>query len=188
MRPARRGSPDLPSADPAPGNDEPVSRWQRPHRPDIGMVVAAALLGFGALFALAVTVALLTLGGGSPGPTILAVYAFVAVVLVAGWRFFQVGVYVSGTALRIRHLLRTRTLPWSDIDEVLSRPARLWGRATLRQAIWVVPRGQDPVEIPVQLADDTAARGMRKKGARVLGPIEYQETLQLLRRRTAAGR
>jgi hypothetical protein len=152
------------------------------------MVVTAALLGFGGLFALAVTIALVTVGGGSPWPTILAVYAFVAVVLIVAWRFFRVGVYVSGRALRIRHLLRTRTLAWADIDEVQSRPARLWGRATLRQAIWVVPRGRDPVEIPVQLGRDDAARGVRKKGARVLGPIEYQETLALLRRRTAAAR
>ena len=152
------------------------------------MVVTAALLAFAALFALAVTTALVTLGGGSPWVTILAVYAFVAVVLIGAWRFFRVGVYVSGTALRIRRVLRTRTLPWADIDEVRSSPARWWGRTTLRQAIWVVPRGREPVETPVQLADESAARGVRKKGARVLGPIEYQETLRLLRRRTAAAR
>ena len=149
------------------------------------MVVAGGLLAFGALFALSVTTAVLTVSGGAH-PGIVAVYGFVVVLLLVGWRVFRVGVYVSDSALRIRHLLRTRTLRWSEIDQVTSRPARMLGRATVRHAIWVVPRQGRPVETPVQLEDEVMGPGLRKNSGRRLGPKEYEETLLLLRRRTAA--
>ena len=162
-------------------------RWERPHGPDIGMVVAGALLGFCALFALSLTVALITAGGTvRTWVSAAIVYVFVAAVVLVGWRVYRTGVYVSETAVRLRYLLRTRTLRWSEVDQVTSRPARLWGRDTVRHAIWVLPHGRPPLEAPVQLADELATTGLRKKGARVLGPIQYEETLALLRRRTAA--
>ena len=130
------------------------------------MVVTGALLGFAALFALSVTTAVLTVSGGLH-PGILAVYAFVVVLLLVGWRVYRVGIYVSDGALRIRHLLRTRTLRWSQIDQVASRPARMFGRDTVRHAIWVLPRdGSRPVETPVQLEDEVMGAGLRKNSGR----------------------
>ena len=149
------------------------------------MVVTGGLLGFAALFALSVTTAVLTVSGGTH-PGILGVYAFVVVLLLVGWRVYRVGIYVSDGALRIRHLLRTRTLRWSQIDQVASRPARMFGRDTVRHAIWVLPQDGRPVETPVQLEDEVMGAGLRKNRGRRLGPKEYEETLLLLRRRTAA--
>ena len=151
----------------------------------MGMVVTGGLLGFSALFALSVTTALLTVAGGVH-PLVLAVYGFVALLLLIGWRVYRVGIYVSADALRIRHLLRTRTLRWSQIDQVTSRPALMLGRPTVRHAIWVLPREGRPVETPVQLEDEVTGAGLRKNSGRRLGPEEYEETLLLLRRRTAA--
>ena len=149
------------------------------------MVVTGGMLAFAALFALSVTTAVLTVSGGTH-PGILAVYAFVVALLLVGWRVYRVGIYVSDSALRIRHLLRTRTLRWSQIDQVTSRPARMFGRDTVRHAIWVLPRDGRPVETPVQLEDEVMGAVLRKNSGRRLGPKEYEETLLLLRRRTAA--
>jgi len=149
------------------------------------MVVTGALLAFAALFALSVTTAVLTVSGGAH-PLILAVYGFVVLLLLIGWRVYRVGIYVSDTALRVRHLLRTRTLLWSQIDQVASRLARMFGRATVRHAIWVLPHQGRPLETPVQLEDEVMGAGLRKNSGRRLGPQEYEETLLLLRRKTAA--
>jgi len=149
------------------------------------MVVTGGLLAFAALFALSVTTAVLTVSGGLH-PLILAVYGFVVVLLLVGWRVYRVGIYVSDDALRIRHLLRTRTLRWSQIDQVRSQPARMLGRPTVRHAIWVIPRGGRPFETPVQLEDEVMGPGLRKNSGRRLDPKEYEETMLLLRRRTAA--
>jgi hypothetical protein len=151
----------------------------------MGMVVTAGLLGFAALFALSVTSALLTASGGLH-PLVFAVYGFVLVLAAIGWRMYRVGVYVSDDALRVRHLLRTRTLRWGQIDHVSSQPARMLGRPTVRHAIWVVPRKGQAFETPVQLEDEFMGAGLRKNSGRRLGPAEYEETLLLLRRRTAA--
>ena len=167
------------------GHDENVRRFTRPHKPDMGMVVTGGLLGFAALFALSVTSALLTVSG-SLHPLIFGVYGFVLVLAAIGLRMYRVGVYVSDDALRVRHLLRTRTLRWGAIDHVTSQPARMLGRPTVRHAIWVVPRSGQPFETPIQLEDEFMGAGLRKNSGRRLGPAEYEETLLLLRRRTAA--
>ena len=167
------------------GHYENVRRFVRPHKPDMGMVVTGGLIGFAALFALSVTSALLTVSGGLH-PIVFGVYGFVVVLAAVGWRMFRVGVYVSDEALRVRHLLRTRTLRWRDIDHITSRPARMLGRPTVRHAIWVVPRRGRAFETPVQLEDEVMGAGLRKNSGRRLGPQEYEETMLLLRRRTAA--
>jgi hypothetical protein len=149
------------------------------------MVVAAWLQVFTTIFAVSITAAVLFTPGPGPVLALVVAYGFLALLLVLGWRLLQVGIAVSGRGLRIRRLVRTRTLAWSQIDEVHSRPARRFGRDTHRQAIWVMPRGGAPVETPVQLYGEDI-RGPRARYGRILRPREYADTLQLLRRRAAA--
>lgn len=162
-----------------------VTRWQRPYRPTPGMVIAALLQVFTAIFAVSITAAVLFTAGSGALVALVVAYAFLALLLVVGWRLLRVGLAVSDRGVRIRRLLRTRTLAWSQIDQVHSRPARRFGRETHRQAIWVLPRGGPPVETPVQLYGEDV-RGPRARYGRILSPSEYTDTLHLLRRKAAA--
>jgi Bacterial PH domain len=149
------------------------------------MVIAAWLQVFTAIFAASITAAVLFTAGATPVLALVIAYLFLAVLLTVGFRLLRVGLAVSHRGLRIRRLTVTRTLAWSQIDEVHSRAARRFGQDTHRQAIWIVPRGRAALETPIQLYGDDA-RGPRARYGRVLGAVEYGEILRLLRRRAAA--
>src|SRR3954464_8216172 len=89
--------------------------WVRPYTPGTGRwlvigweAVALALLGWS-------TVEQFGLAG--PGIRILAA-AIATVWVVGGWRIREMGVYVGPRGVRIRGLLRSRTLRWDQIAHV----------------------------------------------------------------------
>ncbi|GAA0815995.1 PH domain-containing protein [Spirilliplanes yamanashiensis] len=89
--------------------------WTRPYTPGTGRWI---VIGWEAvsLAALAWTTADM-FGLVGTGLTVLAA-ALAAVWVVGSWRIVEMGVYVSDHGVRIRGLLRTRTLAWSDIQHI----------------------------------------------------------------------
>jgi hypothetical protein len=106
--------------------------WTRPYTPGTGRwlvigweAVALALLGWTSVQQFDLT---------AHGVRVLAAALALAWVL-GGWRILQMGAYVGEGGLRIRGLLRSRTLRWSDIAHV-----RLH-KATHRVGPWEIESG-----------------------------------------------
>lgn len=144
------------------------------------MVASGILLAAGAAAGVVLTAIVVT--DNRLGPVGPALYGVLILWLVLMWRLYSAGVRVSSEGVQVRQLLRTKTLLWTQVAEVASRPARLWGVNTGRQAIWVVPRDGRPIETPVQ-----CSRGLRpgfyKNNGRVLNPAHYAHTLKLMQDR-----
>ncbi|MCW3845133.1 hypothetical protein ONA70_34205, partial [Micromonospora yasonensis] len=84
-----------------------------------------------------------------PGPIAVAVAVTVAV-LLAAVRFHLVGIYYGERGLLIRHLHRSRLLPWPEVTGFDVRPmAVLFGLEGRQQAAWVLTR-DGAVETPVR--------------------------------------
>jgi hypothetical protein len=106
--------------------------WVRPYTPGAGRwlvigweAVALAVLGW-------TTVPLFDLSGHWVGVTFAAL---AATWLLGAWRIVRMGVYVGGSGVRIRGLLRTRTVRWHDI-------AHIWlHRSSHRVGRWEIPSG-----------------------------------------------
>ncbi|MEU4337772.1 PH domain-containing protein [Micromonospora lupini] len=65
-----------------------------------------------------------------------------ALPLLGVWLTFAVrlhltGIYVNDRGLRLRHVFRTRTFPWSEVTGFEARPALFLGGPTVRDACWV---------------------------------------------------
>jgi hypothetical protein len=95
----------------------------RPYAPGRGrwLVIAWELGGLG--FVGWTTARLFDLG---PRPAAVLAGALALVWLVGSWRILRIGVYVSGYGVRIRGLVDSRTLRWTEIesfalDEVINR-------------------------------------------------------------------
>jgi hypothetical protein len=96
----------------APMNDDD---WVRPYTPGAGrwLVIAWEAVAFGLLGW--ASIGLFGLEGN--GIQILA-SVMAAVWVLGGWRILEMGVYVRPGGLRIRGLLRSRTLSWDEIAHV----------------------------------------------------------------------
>ncbi|MFD7663449.1 hypothetical protein [Streptomyces sp. NPDC059788] len=119
-----------------------ADHWRRPYRPGPGRVGAAAVFLLLASFVL-LSAVIIVAAGALPAA---AVCAGVAVVIIAlALRFLRVGMWVSAHGLRQVELLRTTTLPWSEVAAVrtVQRPVRWLGlpRTVQGQALVVERQG-----------------------------------------------
>ena len=89
--------------------------WERPYTTGTGRRLVIAWEA-GALGLLGWT-SVQHFGLAGHGITILA-GVLTAMWVVGGWRIIEMGVYVGPRGLRIRGLLRTRTMSWEDIAHV----------------------------------------------------------------------
>jgi len=89
--------------------------WVRPYRPGGGrwLIIGWEAVALGLLTW--ATIRQFELAG--PGMRILAC-AFAALWVVGAWRIVEMGAYVGAEGLRIRGLLRSRTLRWQEIASV----------------------------------------------------------------------
>lgn len=123
--------------------------WNRPYSPGTGRwlviaweAVALGLLGW-------TTVEQFGLAG--LGVRILAA-VIAAVWVVGGWRILEMGVYVGPGGLRIRGLLRSRTLGWSEIAHVrLHRHAHKIGGWELQAGMTVLIERRDGTTVNTEL-------------------------------------
>lgn len=110
--------------------------WVRPYSPGTGrwLVIGWEAVAFGLLGWASIGLFELT----GVGVRILALLMAVVWVL-GGWRILEMGVYVSPEALRIRGLLRSRTMRWDEIAHVrLHRHMNKIGRWELQGGMTVL--------------------------------------------------
>jgi hypothetical protein len=149
------------------------------------MVITGVLLAGGAAALVAVTVGVAAGGSWRINPLlgVPAGYGVLACWLLVVWRSHRAGVFVSEHGIRIRHLIRTRTIAWPDVAGIDSKPALLLGTATDRTAIWVRLRGGGSVETPVQRSGTGSGVTVYKMSGQVLNRTAYDKTLHILRSR-----
>jgi hypothetical protein len=84
---------------------------------------------------------------------ILLMGAVLAVLWVAGcWRIMRMGVYVSQRGVRVRGLVRTRTVAWRDIEHVrLHDAAHKIGRLEIPSGMTVLIERRDGVAVQTSL-------------------------------------
>lgn len=123
--------------------------WNRPYSPGTGrwLVIAWEVIALG-LFGWT-TVEQFGLTGH--GVRILAV-VIAAVWVVGGWRILEMGVYLGPDGLRIRGLLRSRTMRWSEIAHVrLHRHSHKIGGWELQAGMTVLIERRDGTTVNTEL-------------------------------------
>ncbi|WP_405978314.1 PH domain-containing protein [Streptomyces sp. NBC_00158] len=129
-------------------------RWRRPYRPGPWRVAGASVLLLLAAFMLLATM-IIAFAGTWTGAGI-ALAASLAVV-GAALRILRSGVWVSPAGLRRVGFFGTRSVAWSQVEDVrkVQQPVRWLGlpRTVQGQALTVAARGK---ELPVLLTDHSA--------------------------------
>ncbi len=123
--------------------------WKRPYTPGSGRwlvigweAVALALLGWS-------TVEQFDLAGA--GVRILAA-AITTIWVVGGWRIREMGVYVGPAGLRVRGLLRSRTMRWEEIAHVrLHRHSHKLGHWEIEAGMTVLIERRDGTMVNTEL-------------------------------------
>ncbi|HEX6683393.1 MAG TPA: hypothetical protein VF062_11385 [Candidatus Limnocylindrales bacterium] len=151
-----------------------MATWRRVDPVGFPRVITGAMLVIGVTFAL-VTTPGVALSGEWLGAAVF--FGFLTLWLGFAWRMHRTGVYVNHEALRLVHILRTRTLPWAEVAEIYSATAMLGARPTSRNAIWVRLRDGSRIESPVQCRADWLGISMHGNAGRVLSPAGFDETL-----------
>ncbi|MGA8117992.1 MAG: PH domain-containing protein, partial [Actinocatenispora sp.] len=142
----------------------------------------SAFIFLGIVLVFAATVAIDDFAGIGQPPDF--VEAVISGGLLAGWgtllwRDFWTGLYASHSALRIRSLFRTRTVPWSGISRIEARPARLLGWDLAQDAIWIVLTTDTDVQTPIQRWDRGAT--FQPQTGVTLQTKQFDRTVQELR-------
>ncbi len=118
-----------------------------------GMVLCTVMLGLGCMVTVLMT-ALLLLGGGTwhvdSVSGALIIYGFLSVYLVSLWRLAWTGIFVRGGEVRVRHRLRTRTVPVTEVTAVEVGPAWRMGLDGDWEALWLRLADGTRYETPVQ--------------------------------------
>ncbi|GAA2566665.1 hypothetical protein GCM10010435_45010 [Winogradskya consettensis] len=123
--------------------------WVRPYSPGPGrwLVIGWEAVAFGLLGW--ASVGLFDLTGA--GVHILAM-VIAAVWVLAGWRILEMGVYVRPAGLRIRGLLRSRTLRWEEIAQVrLHKHTNKVGRWEIHGGMTVLIERRDGSTVNTEL-------------------------------------
>ncbi|MFE9689407.1 hypothetical protein [Micromonospora sp. NPDC005806] len=144
------------------------------------------LAGGGMIVVVSIAVGAGVVGGGLPVRQVAQMAG--AVAAVGAWEFaalrlYLVGVYRDERGLLLRHVHRSRLLPWSEVTGFDVRRARFLGSATVRDAAWVLTR-DGAVEAPVQRRSTLA--GLRKNVGPVLSAADFDLMMARLREAHAA--
>lgn len=109
---------------------------------------------------------------------LLGAGAFLAVWLTFAVRLYLVGIFRNERGLLLRHVHRSRVVPWSEVTGFDVRAARFLGSATVRNAAWVLTRGA-AWETPVQ--QRSRLPGLRKNIGPVLSAADFDLMMASLR-------
>jgi hypothetical protein len=97
--------------------------------------------------------------------------ALAGVTLLLIWRIALIGVSISDTGIKVRHVTRTHIVPWPEVVQIWPGPAREH-RAT---AIWISTAAEH-IETPFWLRDPKARHKHRIK----LRQADFDELLRVL--------
>jgi hypothetical protein len=102
-----------------------TEKWIKPYRPTLAKIFLAVLAIGGSLFIGAIDIVLVTMRfttGATGQPPLAFTVGFSMLWLTFAWRIQRAGVLINKSAIRIRWLTRTRTIPWSDVRRFLWIP------------------------------------------------------------------
>jgi hypothetical protein len=125
------------------------SAWTRPYTSGVGrwIVIGWEAASFAALGW--TSARLFELSGHAV--TVLA-GVLAAVWVLGGWRIVEMGVYVSGHGVRIRGLLRTRTIAWQEIGDIwLHRASHRLGPVEIPSGMTVLIERRDGSTVNTEL-------------------------------------
>lgn len=108
---------------------------------------------------------------------IVGAMAFMGVWLTFAARLHLAGVYVGEPGVRLRHVFRTRTMPWEKVTGFVVRRALFLGEPTIRDACWVLTV-DGAFETPVQRR--SREMGWRKEAGPVLSEADFERLLNRL--------
>ncbi|MFY1614998.1 PH domain-containing protein [Micromonospora sp. WMMD736] len=114
---------------------------------------------------------------GRDGLTMAGALPILGVWLTFAFRMHLTGIYVNDEGLRLRHIVRTRTFRWSEVNGFEARPALFLGEPTVRDACWVRTTG-GAFESAVQRR--SREMGWRKDVGPVLAPDDFARMLARL--------
>ncbi|MFC6023714.1 PH domain-containing protein [Plantactinospora solaniradicis] len=152
--------------------------WERPYGPEGPMLGVAALSILG----------LLPLCGFATAAEhylwwqILVPVLFVALWQLVVWRVGLVGVLAGPGGIKVRHLARTRVIPWPAVRRIWIGPANGFDATT----IWITaatPEGEREIETPLWRSGSRA----RHKNRIRLAPDEFYQVFVLLNAGRQAG-
>jgi hypothetical protein len=129
--------------------------------------------GVAAVMSVGGLVPLLGLVWGGPGWGAAVVVAFVALWETLLWRVVLVGVLVGERGIKIRRVLRTHVVAWTDVERVWAGPAAAYDAWQL----WVSTPGRD-LETPIWRKGSRA----RHRNRIVLSSEEFASVLNVLAR------
>jgi hypothetical protein len=160
-----------------------VAQWVRPYEDPVrALLYVLAMVGtvFAAVVGVLMAVAWQQVSVGE----VLIVVSFFAVWLTFAWRFARTALVVSDEGVRLRWLLRTRTLRWDQVREFYT--AR---DGVISQRLWIELSDGTRVRTPVQRARYPTFGPMRRgDSGSLLNPMRYESMLRNLDHWLAAAR
>jgi hypothetical protein len=147
----------------APGVPVPAGpsteKWIRPYRSTVAKIFLAVTAIGGSILIGGIDTALVAMRfttGATGQPPLAFIVGFSVLSLTFMWRWQRAGVLINRSAIRMRWLSRTRTIPWSDV----------------RRFLWI-PRAET-IQLVVQLRDGSLTYAPLHQRVRYLpGPSHH---------------
>ena len=155
-------------------DDHYVFAWRRPY-PDVFRVVTGLIAGAGTAFAIVVAAMLATHWRSGMALPAAGISGFIGVWLTLAWRLHRTAMVVGSAGIRVRWLLRTRTIPWPQIDEFDTAPDVL-----VRERLWIVLVDGRKVRTPIQRVSGAFGSALNDGGTWLRGS-DYNNLLRFLR-------
>ncbi|GIF22738.1 hypothetical protein BJ973_000903 [Actinoplanes tereljensis] len=141
--------------------------WRRPYS-DASRVFTGFIAGAGTVFAVVVVALIATHWRSGTVLRAAGVGGFLGVWLTVAWRLHRTALLVSDAGVRARWLLRTRTVPWSQVSRFRTAPDFL-----VRERLWIVLVDDRMVRTPVQHAAGVFGSALNDGGTRLGGSRYY---------------
>ncbi|MFB9909256.1 hypothetical protein [Allokutzneria oryzae] len=125
-----------------------MTKWRSVRPPGTTKILGGFVLG-ATTTAVSVVTALLLWDKEVPELVVALCYGVLFPGALFSLRQARSGVHVSGYGVRVRQVLRTRTVRWVELYAVTSRPDGLRQLRTHRQVLWLEPMRGEPFATPL---------------------------------------
>ncbi len=144
-------------------DDHLVFAWRRPY-PDAFRVFTGFIAVTGTAFAVVVSTMIATHWRAGMLLPVAGIGGFLGVWLTVAWRLHRTALLIGDAGVRARWLLRTRTIPWSQVSRFRTAPDFL-----VRERLWIVLVDGRMVRTPVQRASGVFGSALSDGGTWLRG-------------------
>jgi hypothetical protein len=144
-------------------DDHLVFAWRRPYR-DSSRVFTGFITMAGTAFAVVVATMIATHWQSDKVPQVAGIGGFLGLWLTVAWRLHRTALLVGNEGVRVRWLLRTRTIPWSQVSRFQTAPDVL-----VRARLWIVLIDGRTVRTPVQRGSGVVGSALHDGGTWLRG-------------------